>query len=105
MRASPRRACKGDASPTAASTSHQRVVKSRLMPRGRQHLAPSDDGALDADDVLSLLDEAAPPLPADVVAQLHPQRSKIVDRTRAAVELRGGVDEAPPLGQGRDAVQ
>ena len=84
---------------------HQRVVKSRLMPRGRQHLAPGDDGALDADDVLALLDEAAPPLPADVVAQLHPQRSKVVDRTWAAVELRGGVDETPPLGQGRDAVQ
>src|SRR5690349_18707619 len=63
-----------------------------------------DDGGVQADDVVALLDHRPPPLPADVLLQLHAQRTVVPGRTGASIDLAGGEDEAPALGQADNGV-
>src|SRR5205807_9739270 len=59
---------------------------------------------VEADDVVAGLHHRTPPGPFDVVLELHSQRSVVPRGPQASVDLAGGEDEPPALGQGCDGV-
>ena len=82
----------------------QRVVEDLDVPGGHPHLARQDDRGVQADDVVAAGDHRAPPLPLDVLLELHAQRPVVPRRFGAAVDLAGGIDQAAPFGQVDDGV-
>ena len=68
------------------------------------HLARQDHRAVEADDVLAAGDHRLPPLPLDVLLELHAERAVVPRRAGAAVDLAGGEDEPPALAQRDDGV-
>src|SRR6202012_5743103 len=58
-----------------------------------------DDRRIEPDNVVTAGDHRPPPLPLDVLLELHAQRAVVPRRLRAAVDLARGIDEATPFGQ------
>jgi hypothetical protein len=56
---------------------HQRIVEHLDVTRGDPDLARQDDRGVQADDVVAAGDHRPPPLPLDVLLQLHTQRSVV----------------------------
>ena len=77
----------------------QRVVENLDVAGGDPHLPRQDDRRIESHDVVAAGDHRAPPLPFDVLFELHAQRPVIPRRFGAAVDLARGKDEAPPFGQ------
>ena len=88
----------------AAGALGERVDELVDVTRGLPDLAGQDDGRVEADDVVALLDHGAPPLAADVVLELHAQRAIVPGRSGAAVDLTRRIDEAPAFGQADDGI-
>ena len=61
-----------------------------------------EDRRVERDDVVALLQHRPPPLGFDVVLQQHAVVAVVVGRAEAAVDLRGGEDEAAPLAERDD---
>lgn len=68
----------------------QRVVEDLDMAGRHPHLAGQDDRRIQADDVLAAGDHRAPPLPLDVLLELHAQRAVVPGRAGATVDLPEG---------------
>src|SRR5262249_39188717 len=82
----------------------QRVDELFQVARGRPHLRSQDDGGVDAEVVVALLDHRPPPLAADVLLQLPAEWAVVPRRARPAVDLTGRVHEAPALGQADNGI-
>ena len=82
----------------------QRVDEGLEVARGRPHVLGEDHRGVQADDVVALLHHRPPPLAADVLLELHAERTVVPRRPRAAVDLTGREDEAPALGQADDGL-
>ena len=84
---------------------HERVTERAHVARGDPHLGVHEDARVEADDVVALLDHRSPPGPLDVVLELDAQGPVVPHGVDAAVDLRGGIDEAAALGQRDDGVE
>ncbi|GAA2772815.1 hypothetical protein GCM10020219_048590 [Nonomuraea dietziae] len=82
----------------------QRVGEGLDVAAGLPHLGSQDDAGVEADHVFAGLDHRQPPLPLDVVLQLHAQRTVVPRRAQASVDLARRVDEPPSLGEADDRV-
>ena len=76
---------------------HERVGEGVGVAGGDPHLGVHEDGGLQADHVVAVLDEPLPPGVANVALQLDAQRAVVVRGREAAVDLAGLEDEAPAL--------
>jgi len=63
-----------------------------------------EDGGLDADHVVAVLDESPPPGVADVALELDAKGAVVVGGGEAAVDFAGLEDEAPAFAEGDDFV-
>ena len=81
----------------------ERVREVVGVPAGDPHLRVLDDGAVEADDVVALVDHRAPPGLLDVALEFDAERAVVPTGADAAVDFAGGEDEASPLGEGDDA--
>ena len=79
---------------------HERVGEGVGVAGGDPHLGVHEDGGLDADHVVAVLDEPLPPGVANVALELDAQRAIVVRRRESSVDLAGLEDEAPALAQG-----
>jgi hypothetical protein len=70
------------------------------LPDARIH----DDGGVQADDIVALLDGRTPPGLFDVVLKLHAQRPVVPEAADAAVDLAALKNEPPALAQGDENV-
>src|SRR5690606_9047381 len=94
----------GTEPPVARAALAERVHERIDMSGSDPDLPVEDHRAVQPHNVVALLDHRAPPLAADVLLQLHPQRAVVPGRPGAPVDLTGGVDEAPTLGEVDDRV-
>ena len=93
------------AEPLVARRALDQRVGERADVAGRDpHLARQDHRRVQADDVLAAGDHGAPPLPLDVVLELHAQRAVVPGRARTAVDLARGEDESAALGERDDGL-
>ena len=83
----------------AAQALHQRVVEDLDVAGGHPHRPRQDDRRVEPHHVVATGDHSAPPLPLDVLLELHAQRTVIPRRFGAAVDLTRGKYEATPFGQ------
>ena len=83
----------------------QGVVEGVDVPRGDPGLGVQQDLGIDADHIHAACDQLLPPQIADGAQQLRAQGAVIVGTGQPAVDVGGGVDEAPPLGQGDNFIQ
>eukprot|EP00967_Tisochrysis_lutea_P028869 scaffold33667_cov32-Tisochrysis_lutea.AAC.1 len=67
------------------------------MAGGLPHGGRSDDGRVEPDDILALVDEVLPPGTLNVIAQLDAQRPVIVESCEASIDLGGLEDKAAAL--------
>ena len=79
-------------------------VKLSTWPLAFHTVGVHQDGRVEPDHVVALLDEVAPPHALDVVLQLHAERTVVPAGAGAAVDLARLEDEAPPLAQRDDHV-
>ena len=70
---------------------------------GDPDLRVLNDGAVEADDVVALVDHRAPPRFLDVALEFDAERAVVPTGADAPVDFAGGEDEAPPLGERDDA--
>src|SRR5262245_30175503 len=77
----------------------QRVDELADMPARLPHLAGEDHAGVNADDVLALGDDRPPPLPLDVVLDLHAERTIVPGGPEAAVDLAGRKHDPAPLAE------
>ena len=82
----------------------ERVGEPVEVARGLPHARVLEDRRVDRDDVVAFLQHRAPPLVLDVGLQQHAVVAVVVGRADAAVDLRGGEDEAAALAQRDDLV-
>ena len=68
-------------------------------------LGVREHGRINADHVVAFAHHGAPPGVADVAFQLDAEGAVVVGVGETAVDLGGGEDEAPALGQGDDGVE
>ena len=80
----------------------QRVGEAFEVARGLPDPRVLEDRRVEGDDVVAFLQHRPPPLGLDVVLQQHPVVAVVVGRAEAAVDLRGGEDEAAPLAERDD---
>ena len=78
--------------------------KVETWPLVTQTCGMHEDAGVEADDLVVLPHHRRPPGVAEVVLQLHAQRTVVVDRLHAAVDLGGLEDEAAALAQGDELV-
>ena len=89
----------------AVAALHQGIGEDRLVTRSLPHLTGLEDGRVEADHVVPLLDHGPPPLVLDVPQQLNPERAVVVGGANPAVDLGGLEDEAALLGEVGDRVE
>ena len=82
----------------------ERVAERRDVARRNPGLPRQDDRGVQADDVVALDDHRLPPLPLDVVLQLHTERAVVPRRPGASVDLTARVHEASALAEAHDGV-
>src|SRR5581483_6139910 len=82
----------------------ERIGERRDVARRLPHLRREDDRGVDAEDVVATGDHRLPPLAADVLLELHAERTVVPRRAGAAVDLARRVDEAAALAQIDDGV-
>ena len=82
----------------------QRVGEARQVARGLPRARVLDDRRVEGHHVVALLDHRLPPLADHVVLQQHAVVPVVVGVRDAAVDLRGGEDEAAALGERNDLV-
>ena len=80
----------------------ERVGEALEVARGLPDPRVLEDRRVERDDVVALLQHRPPPLGLDVVLQQHAVVAVVVGRAEAAVDLRGGEDEAAPLAERDD---
>src|SRR5947209_7375506 len=80
----------------------RRAVERADMAGRDPDLAGQDHRAVEADDVLTAGDHELPPLPLDVLLELHAQRAVVPRGAGAAVDLPRCEDESAPLGERDD---
>src|SRR5674476_514175 len=88
----------------ALETFGERIREHADVAGGDPHLTRQDHRRVEPDDVVAGGDDLAPPLLLDVLLELDAQGAVVPRRTRAAVDLATGEDEAPPLGEADDVV-
>ena len=86
----------------AGAAVDQRVGEAGEVAGGLPHARVLEDRRVDRDDVVALLKHRAPPLVLDVGLEQHAVMAEVVGRADAAIDLRGGKDEAPTLAEGDD---
>ena len=84
----------------ALRTFDEGVGEVRGVAAGDPDLRVLDDGAVEAYDVVAVIDHGAPPGLLDVALELDAEGAVVPARTDAPVDLAGREDEAPPLGEG-----
>ena len=82
----------------------QRVGEGVGVAGGDPHLGVHEDGGIQANHVVPVLDESLPPGVPDVALQLNAQRAVVVRGSEAAIDLAGLEYEAPALAQRHDFV-
>jgi hypothetical protein len=82
----------------------ERVGELLDVPGGLPDLAGQDDRGVEADHVLAPAHHGLPPLPLDVVLELHAERTVVVGGSGPAVDLAGREDDAARLCQADDGV-
>ena len=82
----------------------QRVDELGDVAAGLPDLGREDHAGVQADDVVTLGHHRAPPLPLDVVLDLHAERAVVPGRAQAAVDLAGRVHDPPPLAEADDGL-
>ena len=80
----------------------ERVGEALEVARGLPDPRVLEDRRVEGDDVVAVLEHRPPPLVLDVVLQQDPVVAVVVGRAEAAVDLRGGEDEAAPLAERDD---
>src|SRR5690606_20063706 len=90
--------------PVAGKAFGERVHERVDVPGSDPDLPVEHHRAVQPHDVVALLDHRTPPLAADVLLQLHPERAVVPGGPGAAIDLTGGVDKAPTLGEVDDRV-
>ncbi|EOD65990.1 putative transcriptional regulator [Amycolatopsis vancoresmycina DSM 44592] len=80
----------------------QRVGEHVDVPGRDPDLPRQDHRGVEADDVVTALDDGLPPLALDVVLELDPERPVVPRRAGAAVDLSAGEDETTALAQADD---
>ena len=80
----------------------ERVGEALEVARGLPDPRVLEDRRVERDDVVALLQHRPPPLGLDVALQQHAVVAVVVGRAEAAVDLRGGEDEAAPFAEGDD---
>ncbi len=78
---------------------HQRINESLDVPGGLPDLRRQDHRRVQPDHVVPAGDHRLPPLPFDVLLQLHPERAVVPGRPGAAVDLTAGLDEPSALAE------
>ena len=81
-----------------------RVAEAAEVAGGLPDLRVLEDRRVEGDDVVALGQHRAPPLVLDVVLEQHAVVAVVVGGAESAVDLGGGENEAPALGQGDDFV-
>ena len=89
------------ARPTVDERVDERLEVARRLP----DLRVRDDRGLDRHDVVAFAHDRAPPGVPDVPEHQRAERSVVVGRADAAVDLSGGEDEAPPFREVDDRVE
>ena len=89
----------------AAQALHERVGEDADVAGGDPDLTRQDHRGVEPDDVVAALDDRLPPLPLDVLLELHAQGAVVPGRPGAAVDLAGGEHEPPALAQADDVVE
>ena len=77
----------------------QRVGERGDVAGGHPDLPGQDDGRVEADHVVPAGDHVPPPLPLDVLLELHTVRAVVPRRPGSAVDLAAGVHEPPALAE------
>jgi putative FmdB family regulatory protein len=80
----------------------ERIGEALEVTRGLPDPRVLEDRRVDRDDVVAILQHRPPPLGLDVVLEQHAVVPVVVGRAEAAVDLRGGKDEAAPLAERDD---
>jgi hypothetical protein len=83
----------------------QRVDELGDVTAGLPYLRREYHAGVQADDVVALGDDRLPPLPLDVVLDLHAERAVVPGRPQTAVDLAGRVDDPPTLAEADYGIQ
>ena len=79
-----------------------RVREPTDMPRGRENGLMGQDGPVQAHNILTLLNVAAPPVVLEVSFDLYTQRAVVPAPIEAPIELGRLIDKSSSLAQGDD---
>ena len=82
----------------------QRVDEGVEVAGGLPDVRGEDHRGVEADDVVAGLHHRPPPLPADVLLQLHAKRAVVPGGATAAIDLRRREDDAPALAEADEVV-
>ena len=88
----------------AVAAVDQGVGEGGHVARGLPHLRRHEDGGVEADDVVAVLDHGPPPRLFDVALEQHAEWPVVPGRPEPAVDLARREDETPAFGQVDDPI-
>ena len=83
---------------------HQRIVEAADVAAGNPYFAVHQDGRVQTDVVLALLNEFLPPGALDVVFEFNAQRAVVPRVGQTAVNFRAGINKTSALAERNELV-